>query len=115
MVYANRKIRAHASCNALELTANRLVRYCGSVIASSAALEKVRRRFAQRIQLAAVPKASPIPIHICPNPKAKIDPGRPISSHADISDACADSAVTHGPMDRPPRKKSSEFLLVPLK
>ena len=115
MVYANRKISAHVNCSDLESVAKRFVRYCGNVIASSAALENVRRRFAHRIQLAAVPNARPIPIHICPKPKAKIDPGSPISSHADISDACADSAVTQGPMDLPPRKKSSEFLLVPLK
>ena len=56
-----------------------------------------------------------MPIHIWPKPKARIEPGRPISSHADISDACADKAVTQGPMERPPRKKSSEFLFVPLK
>ena len=35
-----------------------------------------------------------------------IEPGRPISSHADMSDACALIAVTHGPIWRPPRKYS---------
>lgn len=106
---------AHTSCSARESTAKRFVRYCGSVMESFAALEKVRRRLAHRIQLAAVPMARPMPIHIWPKPKARIEPGRPISSHADISDACADKAVTQGPMERPPRKKSSEFLFVPLK
>ena len=46
----------------------------------------------------------PMPIHICPKPKARMEPGRPIRSQADISEACADMAVTHGPIERPPRK-----------
>ena len=71
---------------------------------SPAALENCLRRLAQNIQFAAVPSASPIPIQICPKPKARIDPGRPIRSHADISEACADMAVTHGPIVLPPRK-----------
>ena len=106
---------AQIICKNLLFDRKRFVRYCGSVMESFAALEKVRSRLAHRIQLAAVPMARPMPIHIWPKPKARIEPGRPISSHADISDACADKAVTQGPMERPPRKKSSEFLFVPLK
>ncbi len=95
---------AQMICSALDLVAKRLDRYCGSVIASPAALENLRSRFAQKIQFAAVPSASPMPIHICPKPNAMMEPGRPIKSHADISDACADIAVTQGPIERPPRK-----------
>ncbi len=71
---------------------------------SSATLLNLRRRAAQKIQFAAVPSARPRPIQICPKPKARMEPGRPISSQADMSDACADMAVTQGPILRPPRK-----------
>ena len=104
MVKAIRKISAHTTCRiGLEL-ANRLVRYWGMVMESLAAFENSRSRLAQKIQLAAVPMARPMPIQICPKPKARMEPGRPMSSQADISDACADMAVTQGPMERPPRK-----------
>ena len=92
------------SCSTRLLVAKRLDRYCGSVMASPAASEKQRSRRATKIQLAAVPSARPMPIQICPKPKARMEPGSPISSQADISEAWADMAVTHGPMVRPPRK-----------
>ena len=96
---------AQITCSVLLFAMNLLPRYCGTVMASPAALENFLRRFATKIQLAAVPRPSPIPIHICPNPNARILPGSPIRSHADISDACADIAATHGPICLPPRKK----------
>ena len=95
---------AQITCSALLLVANRLVRYCGSVMESLETLLNFLSLLAQKIQLAAVPIASPIPIQICPNPNASTDPGRPMSSHADMSDACADIAATHGPIVLPPRK-----------
>ena len=97
---------AQMICKVRLFVAKRLDRYCGSVIESFAASEKQRRRRATMIQFAIVPRARPIPIQIWPKPKARIEPGRPISSHADMSDACALIAVTHGPIWRPPRKYS---------
>ena len=95
---------AQIICRVWVLAANRLLRYWGRVMASPAALENFRSLVATKIQLAAVPSARPIPIHIWPKPKAMILPGSPISSQADMSDACADMAVTHGPMALPPMK-----------
>ena len=97
---------AQMICKARLLVAKRFERYCGSVMESFAASEKQRSRRATKIQFRAVPMARPMPIQIWPKPKARILPGRPISSHADMSDACALIAVTHGPMLRPPRKYS---------
>ena len=101
-----RKITAQMICSAGFFVLNRLDRYCGSVMASSAASLKQRRRRATMIQFAAVPSARPMPIHIWPKPNASMLPGKPISIHADISEACADIAVTQGPIERPPRKYS---------
>lgn len=42
--------------------------------------------------MAAVPSARPKPIRILPKPTARMELGRPMSSQADISDACADTA-----------------------
>ena len=106
MVKASRKMQAQTTCRVFFSLANRLVRYCGTVMESPAALENSRSLLAQKIQLAAVPRASPMPIQIWPKPKARMEPGSPINSQADISEACADMAVTQGPMLRPPRKKS---------
>ena len=53
----------------------------------------------------AVQNASFIPVRYA-------TPGIPIKSHPDISDASALRAVIHGPVFRPPRKKSEEFLFV---
>ena len=112
MVKNTRKISALTICSALPVPANRLDRYCGSVIASPAALENRRSRAAIKTQLAMVPSARPMPIHALPKPKAITLPGRPISSQALISDAWALMAVTHGPIWRLPRKYS--FSLPPL-
>lgn len=85
-------------------------------MASPAAFENFRSRFAEKIQLAAVPRARPMPIHIWPNPNARMLPGSPIKSQADISEAWADIAVTQGPMERPPKKYSfSLAFFLPLK
>ena len=86
-VNAMRNIIAHTTCRVFFSLANLLVRYCGTVIESPAACENFLSLFAQNIQLAAVPKTRPMPIHICPKPNASIDPGSPMRSHADISDA----------------------------
>ena len=59
-----KKMIAQMICSVLDFVAKRFDRYCGNVIASPAALENLRSRFAQKIQLAAVPSARPIPIHI---------------------------------------------------
>ena len=88
----------------------RFERYWGSVIASFAAFENLRRRFAQKIQLSAVPMARPMPIHALPIPKASMLPGSPIKSHALISEAWALIAVTHGPIALPPKKYSFSLL-----
>ena len=89
---------AQITCSVLLSASKRFARNCGIVMESSAFSENTLSLLAQRIQFAAVPSARPIPIHICPKPNASIEPGSPISSHADISDACADRAATQGPI-----------------
>jgi len=103
-VKQTKKIIAQITCSVLDFVAKRFERYCGTVIASPAALENFLSLVAQKIQFAAVPSTRPIPIHIWPKPNAMMEPGSPIKSHADISDACADIAVTQGPIERPPKK-----------
>ena len=105
IVKHTKKMIAQITCSVLLFAINLLPRYCGTVMASPATLESFLRRFATKIQLAAVPRPSPMPIHIWPNPKARMLPGSPIRSHADMSDACADMAATQGPIRLPPRKK----------
>ena len=78
---------AQTICKTFDLEANLFVRYCGTVIESFAACENFLSLFAQRIQLAAVPRARPMPIHIWPKPKARTEPGSPIRSQPDISEA----------------------------
>ena len=95
---------AHITLSIGLCEAKRLVRYWGTVIESLDAFEKRRSLFATKIQLAQVPRARPIPIQTFPIPKAIILPGKPISNHPLISEDCALIAVTHGPIERPPRK-----------
>ena len=101
---ATRNTIAHAILSAEFDEAKRFVRYCGSVIESPAACEKRRRRLATKTQLAIVPSARPMPIQTLPMPKARMEPGKPISSQPLMSEAWALMAATHGPMARPPRK-----------
>ena len=70
------------------------------------ASEKRRRRPATKIQFRIVPSARPMPIQTLPMPKARMEPGKPMRSQPDMSEACADIAETHGPIWRPPRKYS---------
>ena len=63
-VKQTKKIIAQITCSALDFVAKRFERYCGTVIASPAALENFLSLVAQKIQFAAVPSARPIPIHI---------------------------------------------------
>ena len=106
MVKNTKKTMAQMICSALLSVAKRFLKYCGKVMESFAATEKLRNLFATKIQLSAVPSARPIPIHTLPMPNAKILPGKPIKSQPLISDACALIAVTHGPILRPPIKYS---------
>ena len=76
----------------------RFCRYSGRVMESFAAFENFLRRLATKIQLRAVPMARPMPIQALPRPKARTEPGRPMRSHADMSEACALRAVTQGPI-----------------
>ena len=46
----------------------------------------------------------PMAIQVCPMPAANTDAGSPMSTQALISDAPADSADTHAPIWRPPKK-----------
>ncbi len=103
---ATRNTTAQAILSAGFEVAKRFVRYCGSVIESPAACEKRRRRAATNAQLAIVPSARPMPIQTLPMPKARMEPGKPMRSQPDMSEACADIAETHGPIWRPPRKYS---------
>ena len=64
IVKHTKKMIAQITCSALLFDRNLLPRYCGTVIASPAALENFLNLLATKIQLAAVPRASPIPIHI---------------------------------------------------
>ena len=59
-----RNITAQIICSDFFCEAKRLVRYWGTVMESFAATENLRSLFAQMIQLAAVPRARPMPIQI---------------------------------------------------
>ena len=70
--------------------------------------EYLRRRLATNFQFRYVPMAKPIAVHMASDAPVKYaTPGKPMSSHPDMSDASAESAVSHGPKPRPPRKYSS--------
>ena len=54
-VKQTKKIIAQITCSVLDFVAKRFERYCGTVIASPAALENFLSLVAQKIQFAAVP------------------------------------------------------------
>ena len=66
--------------------------------------EYKRILFATMRQFKYVPTANPIAVHIgSATPLRYASPGKPISSHDDMSEASALIAVTNGPSFRPPR------------
>ena len=86
----------------------RLEKKSGTVIALPAFSEYLRRRLATNFQLRYVPMTRPMAVHMASDAPVKYAmPGRPMSSQPDMSEASAESAVSHGPRPRPPRKYSS--------
>ena len=90
------------------LSWKRFEKKSGTVMELFATSEYLRRRFATNFQLRYVPIARPIAVHMASDAPVKYaTPGRPMRSHPDMSDASAESAVSHGPSPRPPRKYAS--------
>ena len=89
----------------LRFSWKRLEKYSGSVMAFPAFSLYLRSLLETISQLIYVPTARPIAVHAASAiPHQYATPGRPMSSHPDISDASALIAVTQGPRLLPPRK-----------